>query len=101
MRLWARPTADINGMWGGYTGTGSKTIIPSEASAKVSFRLVPDQDPRAIFAAFQRFVAERAPPGAQISYEAFGMSPGIAIEDRHALGHGGRAALQRNTGGPP
>src|ERR1700733_13986185 len=79
-RIWARPTADINGIWGGYTGEGSKTIIPSEASAKVSFRLVPDQDPQAIFEAFKKFVADRLPPDAQVTYRAFGMTPGMEIE---------------------
>ncbi len=65
-RLWARPTADINGIWGGYTGPGSKTVIASEASAKVSFRLVADQDPAEVFAQFQRFVTERLPEGAKV-----------------------------------
>ena len=65
-RLWARPTADINGMWGGYTGVGGKTVIASEASAKISFRLVPDQDPDAVFEQFKRFVSERLPPGAVV-----------------------------------
>ncbi len=99
-RIWARPTADINGMWGGYTGTGSKTIIPSEASAKVSFRLVPDQDPHAIFEAFQRFVADRLPPGAQISYQAFGMSPGMEIATDTPWVTAARAALQQEYGRP-
>ena len=58
-RLWARPTADINGIWGGYTGAGSKTVIASEASAKVSFRLVPNQDPDEVMEQFKRFVTER------------------------------------------
>ena len=65
-RLWARPTADINGMWGGYTGVGGKTVIASEASAKISFRLVPNQDPDEVFEQFKRFVSERLPPGAAV-----------------------------------
>ena len=69
-RLWARPTADINGMWGGYTGVGSKTVIASEASAKISFRLVPDQDPDEVFEQFKRFVSERLPPGATVAYRS-------------------------------
>ena len=99
-RIWARPTADINGIWGGYIGTGSKTIIPSEASAKVSFRLVPDQDAQAVFAAFQRFVADRLPPGAQVSFQAFGMSPGMEIATDTPWVKAARAALQQEYGRP-
>ena len=51
-RRWARPTCDINGLTSGYQGAGAKTIIPSKASAKVSMRLVPNQDPAKIEAAF-------------------------------------------------
>ena len=99
-RIWARPTADINGIWGGYTGTGSKTIIPSKASAKVSFRLVPDQDAQAVFASFQRFVAERLPPGAEVSFEAFGMSPGMEIATDTPWVKAARAALQQEYSRP-
>ena len=78
-RLWARPTADINGIWGGYAGPGSKTVIAAEASAKVSFRLVPDQDPAAVFEQFQRFVTERLPPGAKAAFQAHGLAPGVEM----------------------
>jgi len=55
-RIWCRPTCDVNGMWSGYTGEGSKTVLPSFAAAKVSFRLVPDQDPHVLFAKYEEYV---------------------------------------------
>src|SRR5580698_5275111 len=78
-RMWARPTADINGIWGGYTGPGSKTVIASEASAKVSFRLVADQDPEKVFGQFQRFVTERLPEGATVTFQTHSSSRGIEV----------------------
>jgi acetylornithine deacetylase/succinyl-diaminopimelate desuccinylase-like protein len=62
-RIWARPTAEVNGMWGGHTGAGFKTIIPRAAHAKVSFRLVADQDPADVGEAFREYVAARTPDG--------------------------------------
>jgi acetylornithine deacetylase/succinyl-diaminopimelate desuccinylase-like protein len=62
-RRGARPTLDVNGIWGGFQGDGTKTIIPAHAHAKVSCRLVPAQDPDRIFEQFQAYVAEIAPPG--------------------------------------
>jgi len=76
-RVWARPTAEINGMWGGHTGPGSKTIIPREAHAKVSFRLVAHQEPAEVQAALREFVAAGTPPGikAQVSFNGPGVRP--------------------------
>jgi acetylornithine deacetylase/succinyl-diaminopimelate desuccinylase-like protein len=62
-RIWARPTAEINGMWGGHTGPGGKTIVPREAHAKLSFRLVAGQDPLQVQEAFRAYVAEHTPSG--------------------------------------
>jgi acetylornithine deacetylase/succinyl-diaminopimelate desuccinylase-like protein len=62
-RIWARPTAEVNGIWGGHTGPGGKTIIPKAAHAKLSFRLVANQTPEAVLAALRSYVQARTPDG--------------------------------------
>ena len=62
-RIWARPTCEVNGFWAGYTGPGQKTIIPASAHAKVSFRLVPDQEPAAVERQMRSFVEAHLPAG--------------------------------------
>lgn len=59
-RTWARPTIEISGMWGGYRGEGVKTVLPASAHAKLTCRLVPDQEPDAVLAAIERFIVEQA-----------------------------------------
>ncbi len=99
-RLWARPTADINGIWGGYTGPGSKTVIAGEAFAKVSFRLVPGQDPGKVVDGFRRFLAERVPADAQVEVEASTGSPGIEIATDSPWVKAAQAALAEEFGRP-
>ena len=99
-RLWGRPTADINGIWGGYQGPGSKTVIAAEAGAKVSFRLVPGQDPAKIADAFRRFLAERAPADAKIEVEVFNGSPGIEVAPDGPFVAAAQAALADEYGRP-
>ena len=62
-RQWTRPTLEVNGMWGGYQGPGQKTVIPTEAHAKITCRLVPDQDPDRIVALVREHLESRVPPG--------------------------------------
>ncbi len=66
-RQWARPTLDCNGINGGYTGEGAKTIIPSKASAKISMRLVPNQDPKKIEKLFTKYIKQLAPKSVKVS----------------------------------
>jgi acetylornithine deacetylase/succinyl-diaminopimelate desuccinylase-like protein len=66
-RQWTRPTLEVNGMWGGYQGPGQKTVVPSEAHAKITCRLVPDQDPDAIVALVTRHLEARVPAGVQLT----------------------------------
>ncbi|WP_237216813.1 dipeptidase [Falsiroseomonas oryziterrae] len=99
-RLWARPTADINGIWGGYTGAGSKTVIPAEAHAKVSFRLVPGQDHRKVFESFKAFVQARLPADATAEFQVFSASPGIEVPADSRFIRAARSALQEEYGKP-
>jgi acetylornithine deacetylase/succinyl-diaminopimelate desuccinylase-like protein len=96
-----RPTCDPNGIVGGYTGEGAKTVIPAEASAKVSFRLVVDQDPDKIRDAFRAFVRARLPADAAVEFISHSGTPAIQIpRDNPALGKA-RGALAREWGKPP
>ncbi|WP_428488372.1 dipeptidase [Rhodopila sp.] len=99
-RLWARPTADLNGIWGGYTGAGSKTVIASEASAKISFRLVPNQDPDEVLEQFKRFINDRLPPGATASFADFARAPGIEVNVDSPHVRAAQAALAEEYGKP-
>ena len=71
-QIWSRPTAEVNGIWGGYTGAGFKTVIPAEAHAKVSFRLVGEQDPETIRSAFRQFITARLPADCRAEFVARG-----------------------------
>ncbi|KQT48606.1 hypothetical protein ASG47_07630 [Devosia sp. Leaf420] len=77
--LWARPTCEINGMIGGYTGDGFKTVIPSKASAKISFRLVSGMDPKKIRAAFRAHVEKMIPADCSVEFIPHGGSPAITV----------------------
>jgi succinyl-diaminopimelate desuccinylase len=94
-RRWARPTCDVNGLFGGFRGEGSKTIVPAEAGAKVSFRLVPHQDPKKITAAFRGFLAGLCLPGIQMEVREFHNSPAVLTPvDSPAVQAAGRAIEQ-------
>ncbi|MGX7679230.1 dipeptidase [Jatrophihabitans sp. DSM 45814] len=92
-RLGARPTAEVNGIGGGYQGDGTKTIVPSDAFVKLSFRLVANQDPAAIRGAVERFVAAHTPDGIEhsIEWEGDGVSPCVVGIDTAAFGALSRA----------
>jgi len=81
--LWSRPTCEVNGIIGGYTGDGFKTVLPSQASAKISFRLVGTQDPNAIRTAFRAHVEAMLPPDCTVTIHGHGASAAgqMSIED--------------------
>jgi len=78
-RRWARPTCDINGLWSGYQGEGAKTVLPSLAGAKFSFRLVPNQDPAKVTAALKWKITELCPPGVEIELIDHHGAPGVLV----------------------
>ena len=81
--IWSRPTCEVNGIWSGYTGAGFKTVLPSQASAKISFRLVGQQDPNAIRESFRSMVQSLLPPDCSVEFRKHGTSAGseMATDD--------------------
>jgi acetylornithine deacetylase/succinyl-diaminopimelate desuccinylase-like protein len=82
-RVWARPTFEVHGIVGGFTGAGAKTVIPAKATAKVSFRLVPNQQPDKIIHLFQEFLRKNAPAGIGIESRVLSATPAVLVNLDH------------------
>jgi len=82
-RTWARPTLEVHGIAGGFTGAGAKTVIPARATAKVSMRMVPNQDPEKIIAAYKKFVQENTPAGIETEVRVLSWGPAISVNPHH------------------
>ncbi|MEO1495830.1 MAG: dipeptidase [Planctomycetota bacterium] len=78
-RRWARPTCDVNGLWSGYQGEGAKTVLPARAGAKVSFRLVPNQDPKRIAQGLRELLEPLVPPGIRLTIVDHHGAPGVVF----------------------
>ena len=96
-----RPTLDVNGIWGGFTGEGSKTIIPAHAHAKVSCRLVPDQDGDKLFAAFRDYVKAVAPKGVTVEVQDLGTAKPLRTDTNHPVARAAARALEATFGQAP
>ncbi|MGL4729732.1 MAG: M20/M25/M40 family metallo-hydrolase [Bosea sp. (in: a-proteobacteria)] len=103
-----RPTCDVNGIWGGYTGEGSKTVIAGEASAKISFRLVGEQDPAKVQKAFRAYVKDQVPKDCSVEFKAFHNAraiqlpwdmPALALARDALKAEWGKAAVTIGSGG--
>ncbi|MDX5595270.1 dipeptidase [Pseudovibrio sp. SPO723] len=99
-QIWTRPTCEVNGLWGGYNGQGFKTVIPSEAYAKISFRLVGDQDPQKIREAFRSYLKSKTPEDFELELHPHGGDPALRMAfDAPALDKG-RQALTKEWDKP-
>ena len=101
-RAWARPTLEVNGIWGGFQGEGSKTVIPREAHAKITCRLVPDQDPHKILKQLAAHIESHTPPGVKIGFNPKAApSPAYRIPDDHPGNQAAYAVLEEVYGQTP
>ena len=91
--IWSRPTCEVNGMISGYTGDGFKTVLPSKASAKISFRLVGTQDPHAIRESFQAMVRSMVPADCEVTFDNHGASAAGQMSTTHPAFDKARKAL--------
>ena len=100
-RRWARPTCDVNGLTSGYQAEGAKTVLPARASAKFSFRLVPNQDPAKVTASLKQFLADRLPPGIRMELVDFHGAPGVVVPLESPYIAAAAAAIEAGFGRAP
>jgi acetylornithine deacetylase/succinyl-diaminopimelate desuccinylase-like protein len=100
-RRWARPTLDINGLTSGYQGEGAKTVLPARASAKFSFRLVPNQNPARITTSLRSFLESRLPPGIEMELIDHHGAPGVVISLDSPYMRAAAAAVEAGFGRAP
>jgi acetylornithine deacetylase/succinyl-diaminopimelate desuccinylase-like protein len=91
--IWSRPTCEINGIEGGYQGDGFKTVLPSKATAKISFRLVPGQDPLVIRENFRAYIESQLPPDCTVKFKGHGASPASEMATDNPAFEKARSAL--------
>ena len=100
-RVWARPTLEVNGIWGGFTGDGAKTVIPAEAHAKISMRLVPNQRPKEIVAKFTAYVKKLAPKSVDVTVQHIHSGEGWLARTDHAALQAAARAVKKSFGKTP
>lgn len=100
-RRWARPTFDINGLWSGYQGEGAKTVLPAEAGAKFSFRLVPNQDPKKVAVNLKKMLEEICPPGIKMELVDMHGAPGFVLPLESPFMEAAANAIEKGFGKKP
>ena len=100
-RRWGRPTFDINGLWSGYQGEGAKTVLPAEAGAKFSFRLVPNQDPKKVGANLKKMLEEICPPGIKMELLDMHGAPGFVLPLESPFMSAAANAIEKGFGKKP
>lgn len=100
-RRWARPTLDINGIWGGFSGSGAKTVIPARAGAKVSMRLVPNQEPGQIVALLREFVERNTPAGVRVQITELNGAEPVLVDRKLPQVQAAVRAIETGFGKPP
>ena len=100
-RRGGRPTLDVNGLWGGFSGAGSKTIIPAHAHAKVSCRLVVSQEPDRVFEQFQAYIEQIAPPGVTTTVTFLGGGRASLTPRDHPATQAAARAIEATFGRAP
>ena len=100
-RRWARPTCDVNGITGGYQGAGPKTIVPAQATAKITCRLVPDQNPDKVLDALEQFLRDQCLPGVELTFKRYHGCPAFVFDPTSPWLTAASAAIEEAFGAAP